>query len=234
MEYRKKLMDFLRGECLNWHPLEIVFMSSALAAVVFITFITGGDNVTGVVCASTGIMYTLLAGKGKSSCYLFGLVNSFLYGLISYQSRIFGDMLLNWAYYFPMQIVGLFAWVRNSDPEKGEVRKIKLSSKGKICFAAAAIVAWIVFALILQTFKAGSPWIDSATTVLSVVAMILSVMRCFEQWICWTLVNGLSIFMWYNVYTVSGNSIATLVMWSIFLLCGIVFGIQWYRSGTGK
>lgn len=234
MKYMEKINGFLRAECRNWHPLELVLMSSALAAVVFITVITGGDNAAGVICAVTGIMYTLLAGKGKSSCYLFGLVNSFLYGLISYQSRIYGDMLLNWCYYFPMQIVGLVFWVRNYNPEKGEVKKIRLSWKNKILFAAGTVAAWIIFALVLARFNARAPWIDSATTVLSVAAMILSVMRCFEQWICWTVVNSLSIFMWYQVYAASGNSIATLMMWVIFLLCGVIFGVQWYKAGGSR
>lgn len=229
-----KIKAFFRSECRNWTPLELILMGAALAAVVFITIITGGDNMTGIICASTGIMYTLLAGKGKSSCYIFGLVNSFLYGLISFQNRIFGDMMLNWCYYFPMQIVGLYFWMRNYNPEKGEVKKISLSKVKQAGFFLAVLVAWIAFAAVLSKFNARSPWLDSATTVLSVAAMILSVMRCFEQWICWTLVNGLSIFMWYQVYTSSGNSIATLCMWGIFLLCGIVFGVQWYRAGEKR
>jgi nicotinamide riboside transporter PnuC len=55
-------------------------------------------------------------------------------------------------------------------------------------------------------------------------------MRRFEQWICWTLVNGISIFMWYQVYTTSGGSLATLLMWIIFFVCGLVFAWQWYKS----
>ena len=133
-----------------------------------------------------------------------------------------------------MQIVGLVFWVRNYNPEKGEVKKIRLSWKNKILFAAGTVAAWIIFALVLARFNARAPWIDSATTVLSVAAMILSVMRCFEQWICWTVVNSLSIFMWYQVYAASGNSIATLMMWVIFLLCGVIFGVQWYKAGGSR
>lgn len=234
MERNLVIKEFFCRECRNWKVPEVVLMGAALAAVVFITVITGGDDLTGIICAATGIMYTLLAGKGKSSCYIFGLINSFLYGLISFQNKIYGDMILNWCYYFPMQIVGLFFWMRNYNPEKGEVKKVSLSKIQQLFFALAVLIAWIVFAFLLSKFNARAPWIDSATTVLSIAAMILSVMRCFEQWICWTLVNGLSIFMWYQVYASSGNSIATLCMWVIFLLCGIVFGVQWYRAGEKK
>ena len=225
---RSIFTDFIRNELRNWHWAEITFMTAAAATVVVITLMTGGDNAVGVISAVTGIMYTLLAGKGKSSCYLFGLINSFLYGLIAMKSRIFGDMLLNWGYYFPMQIVGLFFWMRHYDPEKGEVIKKILSPAGRGIFVLTTLAVWAAFAWLLARFNARAPYLDSATTVLSVGAMILSVMRCFEQWICWTLVNLISIFMWYQIYRTSGNSLATLLMWGVFLLCGIIFACRWH------
>ena len=219
--------SFGRNELRNWHVAELLLMSAVLCAIVFITVITGGDTPLGIVSAVTGVMYTLLAGKGKSSCYLFGVVNSFLYGLISMQNRIYGDMVLNWGYYLPMQFVGIFLWLRNYDPEKGEVRKRLLSWSGRGIFLLCVLAAWCAAALILAHFNARAPWLDSATTVLSIGAMILSVMRCFEQWICWTLVNSISIFMWAQVYRESGNSIAALLMWVIFLFCGLYFAFCW-------
>lgn len=222
--------DFGKNELRNWHVCEIFLMSAVLGAIVGITVMTGGDTVLGVVSAVTGVMYTLLAGKGKSSCYLFGVVNSFLYGLISMQSRIYGDMLLNWGYYLPMQFVGIYFWMRNYNPEKGEVRKRFLSWRARVIFLCCVLGVWCAAAWGVGIFNARAPWLDSATTVLSVGAMILSVMRCFEQWICWTLVNCISIFMWYQVYKESGNSMATLLMWLIFLFCGLYFAFCWYKD----
>ena len=230
IQLKNTWQDFFRGELRNWHPAELAFMAFSLGVVVAATVVTGGDSFMGVASAVTGIMYTLLAGKGKSSCYLFGIANSFLYGLIAMQSRIYGDMLLNWAYYLPMQFVGLWAWSRNYDTQKGEVRKKTLSAASRVLFVLLLLLVWSVFALVLERFNARIPWLDSATTVLSIAAMVLSVMRRFEQWICWTLVNGISIFMWYQVYTTSGGSLATLLMWGIFFICGLVFAWQWHNS----
>ncbi|MBQ9753448.1 MAG: nicotinamide mononucleotide transporter [Lentisphaeria bacterium] len=227
--------DFGRNELRNWHAAELLLMSAVLGAIVVITVMTGGDSVSGIVSAATGVMYTLLAGKGKSSCYLFGVVNSFLYGLISMQSRIYGDMLLNWGYYLPMQFVGIFFWLKNYDPEKGEVIKRFLSWRSRGVFLCCVLAAWCATAWGLEFFNARAPLLDSATTVLSIGAMILSVMRCFEQWICWTLVNSISIFMWSQIYRESGNSIAALLMWVIFFFCGLYFAFCWYKdAGDGK
>ena len=232
LQLKRAWSEFLQGELRNWHVAELCFMVFSLAAILIITCVTGGDSFAGIVSAGPGIMYTLLAGKGKRSCYLFGIVNSFLYGLISMQNRIYGDMLLNWLYYLPMQFVGLSLWKRNYNQEKGEVSKKVLTFSGRIIFLLLILLAWGVSALILERFNARVPWLDSATTVLSVAAMILTVLRRFEQWICWTLVNGISIYIWYQVYVSSGNSLAALLMWCIFLICGLVFGWQWYKSAA--
>lgn len=226
--------DFGRNELRNWHVAELLLMSGVLGAIVVITVITGGDTPLGILSAATGVMYTLLAGKGKSSCYFFGVVNSFLYGLIAMQSRIYGDMVLNWGYYLPMQFVGIFFWLKNYNPEKGEVIKRVLPWSGRFLFLFCVAAAWCAAALALGAFNARAPWLDSATTILSIGAMILSVMRCFEQWICWTLVNGISIFMWCQVYRESGNAVATLLMWVIFFFCGLWFAFCWHRDAAGE
>ena len=224
--------DFARNELRNWNVVELFLMCAILAAIISITVTTGGDSPMGILSAVTGIMYTLLAGKGKSSCYLFGVVNAFLYGLISMQNRIYGDMALNWGYYLPMQFVGIFFWMRNYDSAKGEVRKRTLSWRMRAVFIGACLVAWGAGTFLLSFFNARVPALDSATTILSVGAMILSVMRSFEQWICWTLVNSISIFMWLKVYRESGSSVATLLMWVIFLFCGLYFAFCWYRDAA--
>ena len=232
LQVKRTWSEFLRGELRNWRVAELGFMGFSLAAILVITWMTGGDSIVGIFSAGTGIMYTLLAGKGKRSCYLFGIVNSFLYGLISMQNRIYGDMLLNWLYYLPMQFVGIWLWKKNYNEEKGEVSKKVLKLSERIIFLLLVLLAWGIAALLLERFDARVPWLDSATTVLSVAAMFLTVLRRFEQWICWTLVNGISIYIWYKVYETSGNSLATLLMWIIFLICGLVFGWQWYKSAA--
>ena len=232
LQVKRTWSEFLRGELRNWRVAELGFMGFSLAAILVITWMTGGDSIVGILSAGTGIMYTLLAGKGKRSCYLFGIVNSFLYGLISMQNRIYGDMLLNWLYYLPMQFVGIWLWKKNYNEEKGEVSKKVLKLSERIIFLLLVLFAWGIAALLLERFNARVPWLDSATTVLSVAAMFLTVLRRFEQWICWTLVNGISIYIWYKVYETSGNSLATLLMWIIFLICGLVFGWQWYKSAA--
>ena len=54
-----------------------------------------------LVAAVTGMMYTMLAGRGWIVCYAFGLVNAPLYAYHSWRWGYYGDMALN-LYYLAM------------------------------------------------------------------------------------------------------------------------------------
>ena len=72
--------------------------------------------------------------------------------------------------------------------------------------------------------------LDAFTTVLSVIAMVLTVKRCVEQWMLWTMVNIVSIDMWYKVYLTGSGSAAILLMWVLSLINGIIFYCLWQRE----
>ncbi|MBO7740995.1 MAG: nicotinamide mononucleotide transporter, partial [Victivallales bacterium] len=218
-------VDFIRGELAGWRPWELALFAGSIIAIAAIS-ISFGDNAMNFTAAVTGVTYTLLAGKGKISCYLFGIVNTVLYGLASARAELYGETILNWGYYLPMMFVGLAMWARNRD-DQANVRKTRLSARGRIITAAAAVAGIAAFAVLLAIMNDAQPIVDSTTTVLSVVATILTVRRCAEQWLLWMIVNSVSIIMWLRVYLAQGNSLALLAMWCIFLFIGIIFYIQW-------
>ncbi len=94
--------------------------------------------------------------------------------------------------------------------------------------------AWLAFVLIVQTvawaiqkeslfmlvmtymqilkWMGGNlPFMDSLTTVVSVVASFLYLLRFSEQWAMWAIVNALSIVMWIMVF-MQGDSSALLII----------------------
>ncbi len=225
-----QLKSFWRSEFTDWSLNEIICISSVFITVPFLSIVIDGFGFMALASSLTGIAYTLLAGKGKSSCYLFGTVNVILYGIICYQNKVYGDMLLNLAYYLPMQIAGFFLWIRNRDAATGTIIRKKLSWINRIYFLAGTAALWCIGAFLLRLAEAASPWLDSATTVISIAAMLLGVMRCFEQWIGWSLVNGISVIMWLKLWHDGNGSLATVLMWGIFFICGIVFACQWHKS----
>lgn len=99
-----------------------------LAVLVIIAVsIYWGDNALGIMMAVTGVICVIATGKGKLSCYLFGLINTMLYAYVALGARYYGEVMLNAFYYVPMQFVGWYLWKKHINQETNEVIKTKMS-----------------------------------------------------------------------------------------------------------
>ena len=227
------MRNFLKQELSGWQRWEVIYGVCCTTAIMVISIILG-DNALGIASAVTGTLYTLLAGKGKISCYIFGIFNSASYGYIACKNTLYGDAMLNICWYLPMMFAGIIFWRKKLDDQGCAIKK-RLSLKGRVITLFAGMMMIALYAYFLNMLGDRQPLVDSATTILSVIAMILTVKRCVEQWLMWILVNAISVVMWLRVYLENGNSAATLLWWLIMLITGIIFFIQWskdIRSGN--
>ena len=223
---KKLFSDALKG----WSLPDLLLLSTAAVLLLALMIYDGAQDVIGIISALTGILYTLLAGKGKALCYIFGIINTILYGYVAYAGGVYGDMALNWLYYLPMMFVGLYTWSRHTETASGGVFRKKLTSFQRMRIIGLTGIGWLILWSLLDHFGGSSPILDGATTALSIAAMILGVMRCFEQWLAWTAVNTLSILMWFRLWQRGEGSLSTLIMWGVFLICGIIFTVQWLKK----
>ena len=178
----------------------------------------------GLIAAVTGMMYTMLAGRGKIACYAFGLVNAPIYAYLAYRWGYYGDMALN-LYYFVMMVPGLVCWRRNLLAEgSGEIVRTRLSGRERWIWAAVMGVAAAGLYALLRAIGGSRPLCDSFTNVLSVAAMVLTVKRCIEQWVMWIAVDAIEIVMWWHT---GDASMAILAMWTLFLIDGCYLFRLW-------
>lgn len=226
------IRDRIRGEFAGWQRWEVVYTAGCTLAIAVIAGMTG-ESVLGIASAIAGTLYTMFAGKGKISCYIFGIFNSASYGYIAYTYKLYGDAMLNIFCYLPMMFLGIACWKKQMD-ECDCVIKNRLDWRGRIVLVLCCAVAIVVYALILRRLGGSQAFVDSATTVFSVAAMILTVKRCIEQWLLWIAVNIISVLMWLRVYLEKGNSIAILLWWLIMLITGVIFFANWLREMRGN
>ena len=177
-----------------------------------------------LVAATTGMAYTMLAGRGKISCYVFGFVNAPIYAFLSWRWGYYGDMALN-LYYFVMMVPGLVCWRRNQVAEgSGEIIRTRLPGRERWVWTAMIVVAAAGLYAVLKSISGSRPLCDSLTNVLSVAAMVLTVKRCIEQWVMWIAVDAIEIVMWCHT---GDASMAILAMWVLFFIDGCYLFWLW-------
>lgn len=202
--------------------------------LIVINAILRGDSVFAFISAVCGITYTALAGKGLPICYIFGVIGSSFYGLLSFQNALWGNLLLYVCYYVPMQITGYFQWNKNLKEGKSDIVKIVLPKKELFLLLLILLSLSIIGYYILLYFKDSNPLLDSLTTVLSIGGMYLTVRRAIEQWIFWFVVNILSLYMWVMVVLSGVKAYSTVAMWLVYTVLAIYFYYNWRKEIISK
>ena len=175
-----------------------------------------GDTAFGIISAVTGVACVVLTAKGYRAAFIVGAINTLMYATIALNSKYYGDFMLNALYYFPMQFVGWKMWTANRNIT-GEIRAKSMTKQQGVKLLVFALIAIAVYSFILKALGGSLPIVDSISTVLSVIAMILSVKMFKEQWILWIVINSVSIFMWIVAVKDGATDYATLMMWIVYL-----------------
>ena len=223
------IKKFVELELSGWKKHEIIALA-VVFCVIFVSAVVLKDSVIAVVSAVCGILYTVMAGKGKISCYLFGLSGSGCYSYLAFTNALYGNLLLYLCYYIPMQTLGIFKWKNNLKAKTNEVIKTCLPIKERIYLLIATILVSVIAIYVLGYFNDAQPIKDGITTVFSVVGMYLTVRRCIEQWLIWIVVNGLSFIMWLNAVMHGAKAYATVIMWAFYFVAAIYFYLAWKKE----
>lgn len=225
----EKITAFLRDELSGWKPWEVLWIIISTVTILSLSIYLN-ESMIGIIMAITGVICVVLTGKGKLSSYVFGMVNTVLYAYVAYGAKYYGDAMLNILYYAPMNVVGWVMWNKHISVETKEVEKKRLKGTGIVSVFIGSAIGIFLYGLILKRMGGSLPFVDALTTVFSVVAQILCVKRYMEQWILWIIIDVVSVYMWAVAFINGGESIATLIMWSIYLLNAIFMFVKWYRE----
>lgn len=196
-------------------------------------------DIIGFIAGVSGLLCVVLTAKRSVSNYIFGIINVSLYAYISYKSALYGDFILNAFYYFPMQFIGWYSWVKNRGGEDSEgnedeslVKIKRMTARQRALLLFLCVVSVLVTGYLLETYTDDpQPYKDSFTTVLSVIAMYLMVKAFMEQWILWIAINIVGVVMWYMVFRDGGEHAALMIIMWIFYLANSINGyIIWRKN----
>lgn len=215
----------------DWHIGERLWLIIATIAILFIVWYM--DNLWYVALASlTGIWNDILIAKGKIINFVFGIINNVLYALISFQNDVYGQGFLFLCYFLPMQFYGWYVWIKPENHTQQEVVAKKLSMVQWLIGSIITLIATLGIGLLLKLIGETTDWTDAFTDVLSVVAMLLMARLYVEQWICWIVINVVTIAIW--LQQSNGGDTAILAMWIVFLINSVYGYLHWLKLSKAR
>ena len=225
----ERLKKYLKSELTGWKLIDVIWFLAATAVILGLS-IYWKDTWISLIAAVTGTWCVILTGKGKRSSFIFGLINVIFYAVVAFDAKYYGEVMLNLFYYFPMNFVGWFVWKKHMDEQKGEVIKVRLPLKKSMIVYGVTAAAIFIYGYILKRLGGNLPYVDSMSTVISVVAQVLSIKRLMEQWVLWIVVDVVTVIMWAVHFAQGGETVATLAMWAVYLINAVIMFIRWYME----
>lgn len=178
----------------------------------FIQFLFSDWIQTIGVITGIGAVAFLAFNKAKLG-WGFGIINAVLFTVLMFQYGLYADVLLN-VYYLFTGILGLIVWMGLfKRKEKKDPAKIThLTKRSWLRWIGTWIVGTVVLGSILAAFTnagAGVAYVDSFTTVGSLVAQFLLARKIFENWYLWIAVDiiDIGLYMYKDLPMVAGMTV---------------------------
>ena len=180
----------------------------------------------------TGILYILLAAKEKVICWVFGIISCFC---IAYKDltayHLYADAGLQ-IFFIAIGFLGLWEWFRmNRDSgHLMEIRRLSIRQHAFVLLSGAFIS--IPFGYLLNHYTdAAFSYLDSLTTVFSVLATLMLVRKYLDNWIYWIAIDIVYVYL----YASRGGYFFGLLMmiYTIIAVFGLVAWSRKFSAGNG-
>ncbi|SDC14067.1 nicotinamide riboside transporter PnuC [Acinetobacter boissieri] len=215
----------------GWTTFEKVWLAT-FTVIQLILFFWWQQSTMDIICALSNMLCVVLVAKGRIENFFFGMIATALYAYISYKNHIFGEAMLSGLFYFPMQFIGLYFWLKHrakTSQANTDIEVKNLTIKGWIIMLAVVGVCSLSYAEFLAYLNAQQVHLDSMTVVICIIAQILMTMRYSEQWFLWVTSNILGMIIWVN----AGNY--AMVMMTCASLFNALYGwYHWHQQAKKK
>lgn len=216
---RAKQKTTIIRECL---VVFVLVLSSLIIGAI------NNDIVIGGSLLMTGLVGSYLAGRGRKSNYIFGLINALLIAYVAYRNNLFGSFAINAFLFTPLEIAGFLAWDRNLNQKKN-VKVRRLSTKNAVIVTSACLIGSAIFGYLLTLIPSQQmAFLDSTMCCLDICALVMMNLRYRESWWLWAISGGVSVVVWAIAFAGGGaNTLMRLIAAIGFFFINIYGAIRW-------
>ncbi len=204
-----------------------------------------------LIAGITNVICVIFVANKDIRNYAFGIITVVYYAFVSYYYGNTGEWMLSLFVYVPMNVVGWSLWIKaqkkstenavhTNEEDENIVESRTLSLKEMIPCVGILVMGVFIYAQVLSAdvvqmmlygeltnHPVSKYYIDSFTTMASVLAMFLCMHRYMEQWYLWVIVNIMSIVLW---CVTPGKNYLMIIMWTS-LLANSIYGVVRWRKG---
>lgn len=213
------MFDYIKGNTYFAYALGIV---ATILSTVIAYFISPDFSMSWLEfsAVATSFVCTAMCVTQNRLNYIFGVITTFLYCILFFQSGLYALAIFNGA----MVISLMYGWWRwGPDGKPLEVTSLKIKEYG--AYISYGILVAFGFILILYGFGAPISTMDVVVASLSAVAQLMLDNKRLQTWYIWFIVNVISLILFWQ------QALFMVFIQYIFFLINTIFGyIAWKKT----
>ncbi|WP_281613670.1 nicotinamide riboside transporter PnuC [Flammeovirga sp. SubArs3] len=173
------------------------------------------------------ITFTVLAIKENIWCWAASTISVSIYMYLCITAKLYAETGLQ-IFYLIMNVVGFYQWkFKRKDQEILQLSEWSLKTHF-ILFIIGGIGIYILASGLLKYTDAALPFVDSFTTVFSIIATFMVTRKIVSNWLYWIVIDAISVYMYY----IKGFQLTSFLFIVYTLLA--VWGYYQWRTEYGE
>ena len=203
---------------------------SSVVLIVISFFVFGGGNLLTLAASLIGVTSLIFGAKGNPLGQLLIIIFSILYGIISFSSFYYGEMITYLGMTAPMAVFALISWLKNpynGNKSEVEIRRLKKKELPVIVLLTTAVTVFFYF--ILKAFGTSNLFPSTISVTTSFAAVYLSLKRSVFFAAAYAANDIVLIILWILAAIKDISYLSMVICFVVFLVNDIYGFINWLK-----
>ena len=197
--------------------------------MVLLSFLFSGGGYLEAAASLVGVTALIFVAKGYVTGQVLTVVFSVLYGIISFFSQYYGEMITYLCMTAPMAVMSVISWARHPYKDSKEVEVSHLSPKKIIVMIILTSIVTAVFYFVLKALHNASLIISTISVATSFIAVYLTFLRSPYYALGYAANDIVLIILWI-IAGIEDISRLPMVMCFIMFLVNDLYGFYNWRK----
>ncbi len=209
---------------------EIILWTVSVVTIILSSIAFGAVDYLTLIASLIGATFLILNAKGNVWGQVLTVVFSILYGVISWSSAYYGEMITYLGMTAPIAIASVVAWLRNPfEKGRNEVKVNHLKMREYVFLAIlSSLVTW-VFYYILAYLNTAVLWLSTLSVLTSFVASYLTMRRSEYFALAYASNDLVLIGLWVIASIGDKSCVAMVICFIVFFINDLYGFVNWAR-----
>lgn len=222
-------MKFFVDTMKSFTKFELALWVCSLVSILSSFLLTGNDDYLVLSASLIGATALIFVSKGNVAGQILTMIFACLYGVISFRSRYYGEMITYLGMSAPIAVASVVTWLRHSD--KGmDVKVNSPSGKEYLCMFSAGIAVTVAFFFILGALNTDRLIVSTVSVLTSFLASYLTMRRSVYYAVAYAANDVVLVVLWILAALKEIRYLPMVVCFLVFLANDLYGFFNWSRA----